>query len=808
MPPESLPSAGINLAAYAYYANELPFVDLATQREWQGYADSVLGNGNITTDSDGQVTSIAEGSTARKRLFLGNNQKYPIGEYTLEFEGEGTIRLTSDFDTPPTLTGSTEFTRTYNVASTSAYGFDIEIQTTNELNPIKNVRLFSQEFGSEGYGRSGLLTDTSFSGVYRMMDWNNTNNSEREDWEDEPQITNASWSPQVPLEVQIRFANEAGRDLYINIPHLATDDYVENAANVVDSLLDPTLKVWVEYSNECWNSHFDQFAYCNNVLKPLYGTSTLWEAYGRRAGEVISIFKPLVPGRTYGVVAGQTSNPSILGYALTGSKYTGTQMADLAAIAPYFTLDMPGLYADYLANTVNTNDVFTELETYISGTLGPLILSNYNVARNYGIPLIAYEGGQHLVPTTQAQKDNVGFMALLKSLQREEGMQDCYDLLLDTWYDKGGKTFILYNDIFTPNVNGAWGLMEDYQDTEAPKLTAVQDYYDVFGDSIDIDAEEFSMDLIQYWPLNETSGTTITASTGNNGTYARDASNTTIAGPGTAFTLAQNFNGTTDYGDISAASLSFASGTALSVSGWIKKDGASGILIGQAAGAQGRVVIASDTTITVQFGNSVTWTVAALGTSGWHHILMTRNTSNLVRLFLDGVEQTNVTSGTTTKAETFAPNAIGRQNTNFCDGKLSNIKIYNTDESNNAATLFAEANLPVITSDGGGSTASVSIQENTTTVTTVVATGGTITYSITGGADAALFTINSSSGALAFLVAPDYENPAHVNNQCVVEVTATGPGGTDSQTITVTVTDDTADNSNQNSRSIRMGGFF
>jgi len=35
-----------------------------------------------------------------------------------------------------------------------------------------------------------------------------------------------------------------------------------------------------------------------------------------------------------------------------------------------------------------------------------------------------------------------------------------------------------------------------------------------------------------------------------------------------------------------------------------------------------------------------------------------------------------------------------------------------------------------------------------------------VTWSLNGGADASLFTINSLSGALAFSTAPDYENPS------------------------------------------------
>ncbi len=70
---------------------------------------------------------------------------------------------------------------------------------------------------------------------------------------------------------------------------------------------------------------------------------------------------------------------------------------------------------------------------------------------------------------------------------------------------------------------------------------------------------------------------------------------------------------------------------------------------------------------------------------------------------------------------------------------------------------------PVITSNGGGDAASVSLPENTTTVTTVTATdpdaAATLTYSINGGADAARFTINPTSGLLAFLAPPNFELP-------------------------------------------------
>lgn len=100
---------------------------------------------------------------------------------------------------------------------------------------------------------------------------------------------------------------------------------------------------------------------------------------------------------------------------------------------------------------------------------------------------------------------------------------------------------------------------------------------------------------------------------------------------------------------------------------------------------------------------------------------------------------------------------------------------------------------PVITSNGGGSTAAVSVAENTAAVTTVTATDAdsdTLTYSISGGTDQTKFSIGSSSGVLTFVTAPDYEIPTDSNtdNDYVVIVQVSDGVDTDTQTITVTVT--------------------
>ncbi|WP_421590347.1 M10 family metallopeptidase C-terminal domain-containing protein [Shinella sp. M27] len=101
---------------------------------------------------------------------------------------------------------------------------------------------------------------------------------------------------------------------------------------------------------------------------------------------------------------------------------------------------------------------------------------------------------------------------------------------------------------------------------------------------------------------------------------------------------------------------------------------------------------------------------------------------------------------------------------------------------------------PVITSNGGGVTASITIAENTKAVTTVRATdkeAATLTYSIVGGADKAFFTIDARTGALVFKAAPDYETPKDSGKNNVYDLIVQVSDGRliDTQALAVSVKD-------------------
>ena len=72
-----------------------------------------------------------------------------------------------------------------------------------------------------------------------------------------------------PIELYLEVCNEAYdlpgsnfRKLWVNIHHMATDDFVTKFATLIRDTLNPNIEVQVEYSNEVWNYTFSQASWC------------------------------------------------------------------------------------------------------------------------------------------------------------------------------------------------------------------------------------------------------------------------------------------------------------------------------------------------------------------------------------------------------------------------------------------------------------------------------------------------------------------------------------------------------------------
>ena len=106
------------------------------------------------------------------------------------------------------------------------------------------------------------------------------------------------------------------------------------------------------------------------------------------------------------------------------------------------------------------------------------------------------------------------------------------------------------------------------------------------------------------------------------------------------------------------------------------------------------------------------------------------------------------------------------------------------------ATTTPVGSPPII---AGGTREEFNVPENMTAVTSLsIVDGRRVTWNISGGFDAAEFTIGAESGELTFRAAPDFENPTDegANNVYVVEVRATDSDTlSDTLLVLVTVTD-------------------
>lgn len=87
--------------------------------------------------------------------------------------------------------------------------------------------------------------------------------------------------------------------------------------------------------------------------------------------------------------------------------------------------------------------------------------------------------------------------------------------------------------------------------------------------------------------------------------------------------------------------------------------------------------------------------------------------------------------------------------------------------------------------------ASLTVREGRTQIKRMTATGdGPLSWSITGGDDAALASINATTGVLEFDDAPSWRSPDDADGDSVyeIDVACDGPGGTDTISLTVSVT--------------------
>jgi hypothetical protein len=309
--------------------------------------------------------------------------------------------------------------------------------------------------------------------VLRFMDYFETNGSTQRRWSDRatPAYFSQGTAKGGAIEYAIALCNRLHADCWFNIPHLADDDYVRHYAELVRDQLDPSLRAYVEYSNEVWNfPHGDEIQQLGEKAGMKHEWDTRLRYQARRSIQIFDTFeKTLGRPRLVRVLAGQCF-PLRLQILL--EQDDAYQHADAVAIAPYFGYDLTddknlprlkgastaalaGRVADSLANT---KQQLRELKA---------------LAARYQLPLIAYEGGQHLA-TGGAYHADRALQQLLDDVNRAPAMGEAYRKYLELWRDEGGQLMVLYKLVEGYSQWGRWGLLEDMWQplSRAPKYEA------------------------------------------------------------------------------------------------------------------------------------------------------------------------------------------------------------------------------------------------------------------------------------------------------------------------------------------------
>ncbi len=475
----SAATLGTNLVAVSYYTPERPFVDVmrSSQVLDSGFPWHLSGGGTApSVDAQGYPRGLASGQAATTYAMRGIAGRYPTGAYVVLFEGDGAVELSWDGGRASRSHGGVGTARfVANVSATSNNGFTIKITRSNASNHVRNVRVimpgFEGSYATQPFHPLFLERIAPFA-VLRFMDWGSTNNSTVSDWSQRkrPDYRSMHARGGVAYEVMADLCNRTGKHMWVCVPHKATDDYVRQLATLLRDRLDPSLKLFVEYSNEVWNASFRQYSEVNAVAKSRGLTSYAW--YAQRSVQIFKTFEQVLGGRSrlVRVLGSQHGNPWV-GKQILNATPAGA--ADVLAIAPYF-----GHRLGYEANAPTTRswsvDKLLAECAVQAAAQRDLVRQNMANARAAGLKLVAYEGGQHLAGVGKAVDDTT-LVNLFTAANRHAKMGQIYRDYLAMWKAEGGGTFVHFNDVFVPQKWGAWGALEylDQAPSTAPKYSAL-----------------------------------------------------------------------------------------------------------------------------------------------------------------------------------------------------------------------------------------------------------------------------------------------------------------------------------------------
>ncbi len=498
---------GINTNEAMENNTSLPFVDLFRLALPFEEARPWFTKGNVKFDKQGWPKNLNKGQAGTRFISQMPLKNLPVGLYTVRYDGEGKIRYGASAKLVKRFKGKDliRFVPMKDHLITAT----LFIEKTNPNNYLRNIRIlmpggvcngnfFKRVSHKNACGRRQYLSFAKYYKqiifnpdylnfmkdfkVIRFMNMGGITRNNIRYWKDRPQLSKATWGGKegvrgIPLEIMVELANQLNADPWINIPHKANNAYIYHYAKYMKEHLRPHLKVYIEYSNETWN---DLFVPQAEHMKQT-GTRYHLDKDRRIAGakyysqQSVKIFKQWAgvfggTRRLVRVMGGKTADTAythlVLGYK-NAYKYV-----DALAIGPYFYMSQKDI-----RNIRSVGAIFqrlTDPENYYSlGNVLKAVHRQANITRHYGVDLIAYEGGQHLVDY-KTHSLTEGATPYLIQANKDPRMAQLYYHLLTGWKKEGGKLFVLFSSPRKYTWHGSWGIKEyiTQPTAEAPKYRA------------------------------------------------------------------------------------------------------------------------------------------------------------------------------------------------------------------------------------------------------------------------------------------------------------------------------------------------
>ena len=471
------------------------FLDvMRTARAWRAqtsvsYNDAAkLAEMLATADSDGYPTVLPTDTRAGTIVLLEQAAATNIGgRYRVTFQGSGTL----DFSGVTNISSGAGFYE-FDYAPTGSNQVDIWIASTAPGNHLRGLKCFLVSYAS--LVEAGQVVHPAFKAAYgniatlRFMMAQDTNLNHQTTWATAPQPTTfgkgGSW-----LEM-VKVCNELGCNGWFHWPFGATQDYITQASIIIRDNLNPLLKAYVEYANECWNTSygFDTYPYLDALRSGK--AYNVYEQWGGRSTECMQAASAVFAGQMHRLVR-------VMGVQ-TG--WHGLEENNL--YAPGWVAEVPGRVVphtvhDALAVTGYFNNPSDQWPAVISAaqsnyaTGRALLVSNIeadievhrtnhfpyfkNIANSLGKQLLMYEGGSHLFNPGTTNDTLVN--QLIAEVNRGELVVDLYGQMMTAWSEFSSVVggFNQFSSTRRETTTGEFGALQ-YINQVTPRHTALMGY--------------------------------------------------------------------------------------------------------------------------------------------------------------------------------------------------------------------------------------------------------------------------------------------------------------------------------------------